>query len=88
MFLHVTDVEYLGGYKLRLVFNNGVIKEVDLKNKLHGEIFEPLKDINLFKQVRINSTGTTIEWQNGADFAPEFLYEIGEEVGRVKKEAI
>lgn len=40
MFLHVTDVEYLGGYKLRLVFNNGVIKEVDLRGKLHGEIFE------------------------------------------------
>jgi len=88
MFLHVTDVDYLGGYRLKLVFNNGVIKEVDLKDKLYAKIFEPLKDINLFKQVRINSTGTTIECQNGADFAPEFLYEIGEEVGRLKKEAI
>ena len=39
LFLHVTDVEYLGGYKLRLVFNNGVIKEVDLKGELHGVFF-------------------------------------------------
>lgn len=80
MFLHIIDVKYLNDYKLRLTFNNGVIKDVDLQNELYGKIFEPLKDINLFKQVKINSTNTTIEWPNGADFAPEFLYEIGKEV--------
>lgn len=79
MFLHIIDVKYLNDYKLRLTFNDGVIKDVDLQNELYGKVFEPLKDINLFKQVKINSTNTTIEWPNGADFAPEFLYEIGKE---------
>jgi hypothetical protein len=41
---------------------------------LYGEIFEPLKDKSLFQQVFV--TSRTIEWSNGADFAPEFLFEI------------
>lgn len=83
MFLHVTDVTYLKDYKLRLAFNNGVIKDVDLSAELYGEIFEPLKDIEFFKQVAVNPDTNTIEWRNGADFAPEFLYEIGKEVRKV-----
>jgi hypothetical protein len=49
---------------------------------LYGEVFEPLKDITLFKQVYVNSDTNTIEWPNGADFAPEFLRRIGEKIKR------
>lgn len=84
MFLHVTKVEYLGDYSLRIVFNDGKVKDVDLHRELFGTVFEPLKDLNLFRQVRINETATTIEWPNGADFAPEFLYEVGTEVSEQK----
>lgn len=80
MFLHVTAVGWLHEYNLRLQFDDGSVKEVDLKNELHGEIFEPLNDLSLFRQVAINPDTRTIEWPNGADFAPEFLYEIGNEV--------
>jgi len=87
MFVHVTDVTYLADYKLRLEFNNGVVKDIDLKDELYGEVFEPLKDIQRFKQVTINPNTNTIEWPNGADFAPEFLYEIGQEVKKRAKTA-
>jgi hypothetical protein len=80
MFLHVEGVIHLEEYVLRLRFNNGTVKDVDLEGELYGVVFEPLKDINLFHQVRINPETNTIEWPNGADFAPEFLYEIGREV--------
>ena len=75
MFLEVKEANYISDYKILIEFNNGVTKIVDLKNELDGEIFEPLKDKQYFKQFYINFN--TIEWKNGADFAPEFLYEIG-----------
>jgi hypothetical protein len=83
MFLHVTDVGLKKDYELRVTFSDRIIKEVDLVGELYGEIFEPLKDRDVFKQVRINVETNTIEWPNGADFAPEFLYEIGKEINQV-----
>ena len=74
-FLEVTDVRHLDDYKLWLQFNTGETRIVDLKNELIGEVYAPLKNIDYFKQCRI--TYNTIEWSNGADFAPEYLYELG-----------
>ena len=79
MFLHVSAVSYLEAYRIRVEFDDGAVKEVDLREELYGEVFEPLKDVEFFKQVRVNSETNTIEWPNGADFAPEFLYEMGQE---------
>ena len=73
-FIEITDVQYLDGYKLKMQFNTGETKAVDLKNELTGEVFAPLKDIDFFKQGKI--IYNTIEWPNGADFAPEFLFEL------------
>ena len=78
MFLHVIEAQYLENYKLNLKFNNNEIKQVNLKDELYGEIFEPLKDIKKFKNFFISHN--TVEWNNGANFAPEFLYKIGQEV--------
>lgn len=72
MILHVTDAKYVDGYRVALTFNDGVKKVVDLKDQLWGEMFEPLNDIENFKRFHISPL--TIEWYNGADFAPEFLY--------------
>jgi hypothetical protein len=83
MFLHVTKVTYLHHYQLRLEFDDGAVKEVDLANELYGEVFEPLTDLDLFKQVHVNPNTNTIEWPNGADFAPEFLYKIGKKVKKI-----
>jgi hypothetical protein len=77
MFMHVTDVRYDGEYKLSLVFNDGAERLVDLKNELDGPVFEPLRNLAFFRQVTVNRDTGTIEWPNGADFAPEFLHEIG-----------
>ena len=74
MFLHVTEATYLKGYKLHLVFNNGQNGIVDLEQELYGEIFEPLRDPALFQQFHL--TSRTLEWSNGADFAPEYLLEL------------
>lgn len=75
MFLEISKAEYLGDYRIRLWFNNGEVRIVDLANSLRGEAFRPLHDLDYFKQFSIRFN--TIEWENGADFAPEYLYEIG-----------
>lgn len=83
MFLHVKRATYIKAYELRIEFSDDVIKDVDLSEELYGEVFELLKDVDYFRQVRLNKETNTIEWPNGADFAPEFLYEIGKEVKQV-----
>ncbi len=75
MFIEVIKANYLNGYKIFLEFNDGVSKTVDLENELNGEVFQPLKNMNYFKTFSIKFN--TIEWDNGADFAPEYLYQIG-----------
>jgi hypothetical protein len=76
-------VKYLDNYQLKLTFNNGIEGIVDLEQELYGEIFEPLKDKSLFQKVFV--TSRTIEWPNGADFAPEFLFEIALDKKSVSK---
>lgn len=75
MFLEVSKAQYIGDYKIDLLFNNGESKTVNLSDKLNGKIFEPLKDKSYFQSFIIKYN--TIEWSNGADFAPEYLYKIG-----------
>jgi hypothetical protein len=45
-------------------------------------MFEPLQELGLFRQVRLDAELGTIAWPNGADIAPEALYAgFGEEPG-------
>ena len=74
---YVTAVRHESDYRLLLTFDDGSLRLVDLRDQLFGEVFEPLKDINYFKTVRVNPDLDTIVWANGADLAPEYLYEAG-----------
>jgi hypothetical protein len=58
---------------LWLRFADGVEGEVDLRDELDGEIFEPLRDEGYFKQGAFDPELRTVIWPNGADFAPECL---------------
>lgn len=72
--LRVTDVEYKGGYILLCTFSTGEKKTVDLTPLLKYPAFEELKDEKMFIQFGLDGT---IFWSNGADIAPEYLYENG-----------
>jgi hypothetical protein len=86
--LWVTDAKYLGGYRIWLSFNDGLSGEVDLAHRLHGEVFEPLKDVNLFGEVRFEPDMDTIVWPNGANLAPEYLYEQIVQQGNITSQPI
>jgi hypothetical protein len=75
MILHVKEAKHLHDYVIWLRFNDGAEGEVNLKDELYGEVFEPLKDLEMFKSFRVDPVLETIVWENGADLAPEFLYD-------------
>jgi hypothetical protein len=75
MILHVREARYLHDYVIWVRFNDGAEGEVDLEGELEGEVFGPLKDPELFKRFRVDPDLQTIVWENGADLAPEFLYD-------------
>ena len=79
------SAKYLSGYEYELTFEDGIIKIVDLQQYLTGEVFEPLNDLDFFKTGRLDPDTDTIVWENGADFSPDFLYEIGVDVALSKK---
>jgi len=70
---HVVRAKYERGFCLRLTFNDGVEASVDFTPWLVGEVFEPLKKSSYFRKFFLD--GGTAVWPNGADIAPETLYE-------------
>ncbi len=74
MFLHVTDAHYIADHRVHVWFNDGTAAEIELSGSLDGPIFEPLRDVEYFKSFSI--VGNTLAWQNGADFAPEYLQSL------------
>jgi len=70
----VTSIEYRGGYVYHVAFDDGLEGDVDLSEYIEGgPVFAPLRDPAYFRQARIE--GGTISWPNGADIAPETLYD-------------
>lgn len=67
----ITNAIYLKEYQIELEFNNKKKGIVNLEPYLDKKIYEPLKNLSNFKKFHLNSW--TIEWENGADFSPEFL---------------
>ncbi len=74
MYYSVIDARYVRDYIIWCRFQDGSEGEVDLSSELWGPVFEPLKDVNTFRNFKLAEYGT-IEWPSGADIAPEFLYE-------------
>ena len=76
MILRIVELELCGTYCLRLTFNDGTRKAVDVRPLLHGPVFEPLRDPAFFARVALDPVCGTVVWPNGADIAPEALYEL------------
>lgn len=70
----VISAQHIRDFIIHIQFADGQQGEVDLGSELHGEIFEPLRELAFFTKFQVHSELGTLTWPNGADFAPEFLY--------------
>ncbi|MBI3693457.1 MAG: DUF2442 domain-containing protein [Acidobacteria bacterium] len=69
----VIRAEYRGGHRIHMTFNDNSEKTIDFRQWLEGPVFEPLKNPSYFRRFFLD--GGTVAWPNGADIAPETLYE-------------
>ncbi|MEW6745737.1 MAG: DUF2442 domain-containing protein [Planctomycetota bacterium] len=81
----VKRIEYASGYSFFVAFDDGTSAVIDFSDYLdRGPVFVPLRDPEFFRQARIE--GGTIAWPNGADIAPETLYEKCKRAAALDKE--
>ncbi|MFL6247385.1 MAG: DUF2442 domain-containing protein [Thermoanaerobaculia bacterium] len=74
MYYNVTAAKHVHDYVIWVRFEDGTEGEIDLASELWGPVFEPLKQVDYFRNMLVAEYGT-VAWPNGADIAPEFLYE-------------
>jgi hypothetical protein len=73
---HVREGRYVKDYMIELEFNDGMVRIVDFRPYVdRGGVFAELKDQEYFRRFFIDLN--TVCWPNGADVAPERLYELG-----------
>jgi hypothetical protein len=81
----VKRIEYRSGYSYLVIFDDGIRAVIDFADYLErGPVFAPLRDPQFFRQARVE--GGTIAWPNGADIAPETLYEKCEHVAAADRD--
>ena len=71
----VSSVDVTGTYELRVSFEDGVTREINLEPVLEGELYGPLRDPELFVRVEVDPEVRTLVWPNGADFDPATLHD-------------
>ena len=71
----VIRFKHLKTYTLEVEFDDGVTQVIDFEPLLKGEVFGPLRDPDLFKQVRIEPDFKNLVWPNDAELDPEILHD-------------
>ena len=71
----VTYCAWEGGHTLRLKFDDGSERIIDFAPILRGSFWGRLQDVELFKQVRLDTEIGTIVWPGGLDIDPTVLHD-------------
>jgi hypothetical protein len=71
----VKAFEIVGPYRIRVEFEDGLVRTIDFRLVLEGDLFGPLRDLNQFNSVSLDGEIRTLVWPNGADFDPATLHD-------------
>lgn len=74
LLISVVDFEVVEPYILRVIFDDGQERTINFEPVLYGHYYGPLRDLDLFNQVRLDPEIHTLVWPNEADFDPATLY--------------
>ncbi len=74
LMVKVTDFAIVGPYTLRIAFDDGTEQTINFEPVLYGYYYAPLRDLDFFRQVRLDAEIATLVWPNDADFDPATLY--------------
>src|SRR4051812_18589947 len=81
----VLAFEVLGPYTLRVQFDDQSWQTIDFEPMLRGAMYGPLRNLELFNQVRIDPEVQTLVWPNGADFDPATLHDWPEQLNELRR---
>lgn len=67
--------QIVGPYRIRIEFGDGLVRTIDFRPVLEGELYGPLRDPGEFNAVSLDCEVYTLVWPNGADFDPALLHD-------------
>ena len=73
----IIDAQAVGDYCVRMEFEDGSVRVLDVKPWIRGDWYGKLSDVEYFRKVRPHSCPGSIEWPDGQDIAPEDILEFG-----------
>ncbi len=73
--LRIKAASVCGPFSLHVTFSDGISKKVNVRPLLWGPVMNPFTDESYFARVTLDELSGTVTWPNGADFAPEALYD-------------
>ena len=79
----VIDFAWKGDYTLQLQFDDGTERAIDFAPILLGPRWGTLRDIELFRQVRLDEEIGTIVWPGGLDIDPTVLHDWPQHVAHI-----
>lgn len=77
MYPKIKNVDAKDDYLLIVNFDNGVRKKYDFKRNFTNPAFQDLRDKNLFRQVKVDSGGYGISWNDELDLSEYELWVNG-----------
>lgn len=74
LMVRITEFEIVDDYTIRVMFDDQTEQVINFEPVLYGYYLGPLRDLDLFNQVRLDTDFHTLVWPNEADFDPATLY--------------
>ncbi len=77
MYSYIDHIKYIKDYEIEVFFKSGEKGIVDLSAYTRkGGVFDRFRDMDYFRQVRVDDRFGVLTWPDGVDIAPETTYEM------------